>query len=274
MNTYNQAELSTLKLADIADLYNQYASITGAKPVSKFRDKPTAVKRTLEIQAIAAPFMDVEPVAAPEPVVSLTDKEHVALMAVIANGLDGMGGEEPIHLLDDNFSWFDNGDLIKLTGMSKHQCSGLMSSLELKGLIGNSEEGINQEGPDQWFVSDEGIRVAQAIKDQPIPVITPEPEVTKPTKAPKKAKAGNSKGNSKTDMTSLLEIAKERNNKEGSIAEAVFAAVNHFSNPTVQQVVDQVVATYKKPRSNVTITQGFVVSTIRYFVKEGSLKFS
>jgi len=166
MNTYNQAELSTLKLADIADLYNQYVSITGDKPVTKFRDKPTAVKRTLEIQAIAAPFMDVEPVAAPEPV------------------------------------------------------------------------------------------------------------VTKPTKTPKKAKAGNSKGNSKTDMTSLLEIAKERNNKEESIAEAVFAAVNHFSNPTVQQVVDQVVATYEKPRSNVPITQGFVVSTIRYFVKEGSLKFS
>ena len=75
-------------------------------------------------------------------------------------------------------------------------------------------------------------------------------------------------------MTSLLEIAKPRANKEESIAEAVFAAVNHFSNPTVQQVVDQVLATYKKPRSNVTITQGFVVSTIRYFVKEGSLKFS
>ena len=166
MNTYNQAELSTLKLADITDLYNRYASITGDKPVTKFRDKPTAVKRTLEIQAIAAPFMDVEPVAAPEP------------------------------------------------------------------------------------------------------------EVTKPTKTPKKAKAGNRKGNSKTDMTSLLEIAKERNNKKESIAEAVFAAVNHFSNPTVQQVVDQVIATYKKPRSNVPITQGFVVSTIRYFVKEGSLKFS
>jgi len=178
MKLYNQAELSTLKLSDIADLYNRYASITGDKPVTKFRDKPTAVKRTLEIQAIAAPFMDVEPVAAPEPVVT------------------------------------------------------------------------------------------------PEPVAAPEPVVTKPTKTPKKAKAGNSKGNSKTDMTSLLEIAKERNNKEESIAEAVFAAVNHFSNPTVQQVVDQVVATYEKPRSNVPITQGFVVSTIRYFVKEGSLKFS
>ena len=182
MNTYNQADLFSLKLAEIADLYNYCARVTGNKTVTKFRDKATAVKRTLEIQAIAAPFMDVEPVAAPEP--------------------------------------------------------------------------------------------EAAPEAAPEPEAAPKPEVTKPTKAPKKAKAGSSKGNSKTDMTSLLEIAKERNNKEESIAEAVFAAVNHFSNPTVQQVVDQVLATYKKPRSNVTITQGFVVSTIRYFVKEGSLKFS
>ena len=64
MKLYNQAELSTLKLSDIADLYNRYASITGDKPVIKFRDKPTAVKRTLEIQAIAAPTAE-EPVANP-----------------------------------------------------------------------------------------------------------------------------------------------------------------------------------------------------------------
>jgi len=35
MKIYNQAELSTLKLADIANLYNQCASITGDKPVSQ-----------------------------------------------------------------------------------------------------------------------------------------------------------------------------------------------------------------------------------------------
>ena len=61
MNTYNQADLFSLKLAEIADLYNYCARVTGNKTVTKFRDKATAVKRTLEIQAIAAPFMKLNP---------------------------------------------------------------------------------------------------------------------------------------------------------------------------------------------------------------------
>lgn len=166
MNTHKAAELNTLKLADITDLYNQYATVTGAKKVKKFRDKPTAVKRTLDIQEIAAPYMDVEP--------------------------------------------------------------------------------------------------EQAEAE-------PESEVTKPAK---KAKKTEGKGNSKTDMTAKVEIAKARDNKEASIADAIFTAVSELNNPTVQELVDHVVANYTKPRSNVPVTQGFVVSTIRFFVKEGTLNFS
>jgi len=252
MNTYNATELNSLKLAEIVDLYNAYATITGDKQVKKFRDKPTAVKRTLEIQT-----------RLPEekPVVELTDKEHVALMAIAQNGLDGMGGEEPADLHSDNFSWFDNGDLIQLTGMSKHQCSGLMAALEEKGLIVNSEEGVNGEGPDQWYMSDEGIDLAQNLKDQPLPEIK------------KEAKKGNSKGNSKTDMNAKIVIAKQRNNQEGSIGEMMF---NHVAENdlTVQELVDFMVANYTKPRSNVPVTAAFVINSIRYFVREGSLKFA
>lgn len=156
MNTYSQAELNTLKLADITDLYNQYATVTGAKQVKKFRDKPTAVKRTLDIQ---------------------------------------------------------------------------------------------EQLP------------------QPEPEVTAEPEAT--TKPAKKA----SKGNSKTDMTAQVVIVKQRNNGKGSIGEMMFAYIS-ANHVTVQELVDYMVANYSKPRSSVPVTAGFVINTIRYFVREGSLKFA
>ncbi len=175
MNTYNEAELNTLKLADITDLYNQLATVTGDKPVKKFRDKPTAVKRTVAIQEIAAPYMDVEP---------------------------------------------------ESNGKSDDQVA--------------LEKGFE--------------KLAE-------------------TKKP--AKKAEGKGNSKTDMNAKVEIAKARENKEGSIADAVFTAVIELGNPTVQELTDHIVETYTKPRSNVPVTHGFVVSTIRYFLtNEGTLKFS
>jgi len=184
MNTYNASDLNGMKLSDIADLYNQFASITGDKPVTKFRDKPTAVKRTVAIQEIAAPYMDVEPEGEEEPAVELTDKEHVALMAIAQNALDAICGEEPSDLHEDNCSYFDNSEITKITGMSKHQCSGLIAALEGKGLILDTDEGINGEGPDQWVMTEEGINLAQSLKDKPLPEVK------------KKAKKAEGKGNS------------------------------------------------------------------------------
>lgn len=252
MTNYTETQLSALKLAEVTAIYNQMAEKVDAKPVKKFRDKPTAVKRTLEIQT---------KLPEEKPEITLTDKEHVALMAIANNGLDGMGGEEPADLHGDNFSWFDNGDLIQLTGLSKHQCSGLMAALEEKGLIVNSEEGVNGEGPDQWYMSDEGIDLAQSLKDQPLPEI-------------KKEAKKSSKGNSKTDMNAKIVIAKQRNNQEGSIGEMMFNHIAEAGDLTVQELVDYMVANYTKPRSNVPVTPAFVINSIRYFVREGSLKFA
>ena len=83
MNTYNQAELSNLKIADITALYNDFATVTGSNQIKKFSDKTTAIKRTLQIQEIAAPYVDVEPVeeATEAPVVKPAKKAKKAKAA-------------------------------------------------------------------------------------------------------------------------------------------------------------------------------------------------
>jgi len=141
MKLYNQAELSTLKLSDIADLYNRYASITGDKPVTKFRDKPTAVKRTLEIQAIAAPTAE-EPVANPakksakketkdEPrnfkLSDLRPKENTAFHTLIS--LIGTGGISEKDLIEgfiENYSFQYKGDKEVDISFAKGYVSGAL----------------------------------------------------------------------------------------------------------------------------------------------------
>jgi DNA-binding MarR family transcriptional regulator len=269
MNTYNQEYLNGMKTSDIVGIYNAHAEKLGATIIKKFRDKATAISRTLVMQEKA--IEEYEKAAKVEPTVALTDKEHVALMAIAQNGLDGMGGKEPADLLGDNYSWFDNDDLVKLTGMTKHQCSGLMSALEQKGLAANSEEGVNGQGPDLWYLSNTGIDMAQTLKDEPLP------EIKKEAKKPAKVKSkGNSKGNSKTELSSKVEIAKSRDTREGSIGYMMFGHINDKQEQglTVQELVDYMVANYSKPRSDVPITKGFVIDTIRYFLRNGNIKLS
>ena len=47
---FTKAELESQKLTDITDQYNQVAKLIGLKAIKKFRDKPTAVSRTLDAQ--------------------------------------------------------------------------------------------------------------------------------------------------------------------------------------------------------------------------------
>lgn len=72
MNFYNSAELNSMKLADITDYYNSVAGQMGVKQVKKFRDKPTAVARTVAAQEVlqaerAKANAKAEPVKAAKP---------------------------------------------------------------------------------------------------------------------------------------------------------------------------------------------------------------
>lgn len=46
-----EATLQDTKFADLATIYNEFATELDIKPIKKFRDKPTGIKRVLEIQA-------------------------------------------------------------------------------------------------------------------------------------------------------------------------------------------------------------------------------
>lgn len=86
----------------------------------------------------------------------LTEKEIAALKAIGDNGLSNMGGKVYADLLDDNFSWFDVKDIMRLAGFSREQASGLMSALDAKGLISEEEK-------NDWALTDKGINTLAEI---------------------------------------------------------------------------------------------------------------
>lgn len=50
MNLFSKSQLEVKKLSEITDHYNSISKLIGLKAVKKFRDKATAVNRTLEVQ--------------------------------------------------------------------------------------------------------------------------------------------------------------------------------------------------------------------------------
>jgi hypothetical protein len=46
-----EAALQNTKFADLATIYNEFATELDIKPIKKFRDNPTGIKRVLDIQA-------------------------------------------------------------------------------------------------------------------------------------------------------------------------------------------------------------------------------
>ncbi len=87
----------------------------------------------------------------------LTDKEGKVFQAIVDNALGAMGGRVPKDLFEDNFSWFDRSDISERTDFGKHVISGVISALDKKGLISKSDT------PGEWFLTDEGIQVAQGL---------------------------------------------------------------------------------------------------------------
>ncbi len=86
---------------------------------------------------------------------NLTEKELQALVAIGDNGLDNMGGDVYADLLNDNYSYFNVYDIMRLTNLSRHQSSGLISSLDEKGLIYYDMD---------WALTEEGINTLMGIK--------------------------------------------------------------------------------------------------------------
>lgn len=260
MTNYTETQLSSMTIVEIVALYNEFAAIVaqhnelvGSSSVKRFSSKKVAIERTLKIQEIAASYMDAEPAEE----VTLTAKEQTALVAIARNGLDAMGGTEPKDLHEDNMSWFDNSDLTTLTDMSKNQCAGLISSLEAKGLVVDSGEGINGQGPDQWFLSDSGIDLAQQVWGQPVA---------------ETAKAKEDKTEEPTKDQQVVSIANKPNFRKGSIGEMMFGHIECNEGIALQELVDYMVANYKKPRADSEVDTAFITSTIRYFVRKGALE--
>lgn len=61
-----EATLQDTKFADLATIYNEFATELDIKPIKKFRDKPTGIKRVLDIQvkyseALPEQVEEVEP---------------------------------------------------------------------------------------------------------------------------------------------------------------------------------------------------------------------
>lgn len=86
---------------------------------------------------------------------ALTDFETAALGAIVGHGLKQMGGKETLDLLDDNFSWFDANDLARALNVKIERASGVMASLEAKGMI-------DADGKD-WALTEDGIVTAGEI---------------------------------------------------------------------------------------------------------------
>ena len=89
----------------------------------------------------------------------LTNGEKVVLKALIENGLEGMGGRVTQDLLEDNYSWFSVSDIVERTKYNKHQATGFMSSLSEKGILIDTEVGLELDEV-TWCITDDGIQVA------------------------------------------------------------------------------------------------------------------
>ena len=68
---------------------------------------------------------------------NLTDNEIKALMIFVTSCLNGMGGQRPSDLENDEYTWIGLEDLTR-AGYNRHEASGTMGALVEKGLIHDS----------------------------------------------------------------------------------------------------------------------------------------
>jgi hypothetical protein len=117
----------------------------------------------------------------------LTDLEQRVAVAYLVMGIDCNGAETLDNMLADNMTWGDVPAIAKATGLAQKQVKGVIASLDKKGLLVITDEGVNGEGPVQQVLSDDGLRVgfdlmADGVEAKPAKA---QPKVVKPTRKPR-----------------------------------------------------------------------------------------
>lgn len=101
------------------------------------------------------------PLIAPD--LALSEKELVTLKAHFAIANQGCGAKTVEDLLGDNYSWATHEDLVEATPYNKNQISGILGSLQRKGILGkedkrketNLKTGRDTKLPDLYWLPEE-----------------------------------------------------------------------------------------------------------------------
>lgn len=252
LTTFTTAQIESMKFADLATEYNNFAVDLGLPTIKKFSDKTKGQARLVAIQAqYVEEAAELQAKAAPA--IELTNKEMVALRHIVANALDNMGGKEPADLFEDNFSWFNAEELAEKAVITVNQAKGLIASLTVKGLVGAEESSADSDVNN--YLTNEGIKFAEANKE----------ELYKATLSAQPVKAAKTT----FDMTATIVTVKDAG-KEGTIENSLHAAIASGAN-TVQEVIDWIMANHKRPRAE-QVDQQYVVHNIKWFIRKGHLK--
>jgi len=91
----------------------------------------------------------------------LTPNEIKAARILVESCLRGMGGNTPLDLDNDPFTWVNIQDLMD-AGYTQQQAAGFFSSLQMKGFIGGEYNRKRCE----TFVTEKGYRYMATIWDE------------------------------------------------------------------------------------------------------------
>jgi DNA-binding MarR family transcriptional regulator len=159
----DRTTLTDLTLSQLVATHNEAADKVGASHVKKFRDKQTAIKRTMAL---------LEQVPAEPQVPELTAKETLVLRQQFEIGLEQMGGKDGADLKADNMSCTSVEELSERTGLDKATIKGVVGSLAKKNLV-DAQVMQDDNSADLWL-SDYGIDVAEQL--DPVATQKPQPE--------------------------------------------------------------------------------------------------
>lgn len=88
---------------------------------------------------------------------NLTAKEAAMITTFIREGMSVNGSTTAEELLHDNMTWMSASDLCAELGWNKQEVGGVMSALQLKGLIIDSGESARDARDTDWYASEKAI---------------------------------------------------------------------------------------------------------------------